>query len=715
MKRILFALVAITILSTVFAPVVHAKDVVSKRVRKIIGKDAYVLTKKEFPELYDVAADPENSPYAILGYPTSLKSWSLNMGSEYIYYIKQKEENTTHVAAETYNTLVYYTLMKGDLKKAEELIKMGADLNETESYGNNMLHVLLEKRKEAKDISGAIALLLKMGADPNSRNGDDETALNIVLREDDKDSSNMAMIKSLMKAGADPNAGTRDVVSKRVRKIIGKDAYVLTKKEFPELYDVAADPENSPYAILGYPTSLKSWSLNMGSEYIYYIKQREENTTHVAAETYNTLVYYTLMKGDLKKAEELIKMGADLNETESYGNNMLHVLLEKRKEAKDISGAIALLLKMGADPNSRNGDDETALNIVLREDDKDGSNMAMMETLLKAGADPNAGTRALPLHTVLGSDMKDKSAALRKLIKHGVDPNMKDEKGNTSVHEAVMYMYEDREGTEEETVIGWLDIMINRKTPLDARNARGKTALAYAYFGDYDKIARHLIAKGATDYGIKNESYEFKAENGVSVHGLGSGEISNLKAEKCGFILKEYDVEFESLTNIKNVEIPIRINSPIGGIKFSHTHGSEKYSIMDCRLAVALVGWAPILREHNVREVRHMRAYSPDAKVGGGTQASMHSFALAIDASHFVLEDGTEFEVLRDWSDRRPRADFCNDSPKGEKKAQRMLKELACETGEIDLFTIILTPHYNKAHYDHLHLDLSQGQYSYMK
>ena len=43
------------------------------------------------------------------------------------------------------------------------------------------------------------------------------------------------------------------------------------------------------------------------------------------------------------------------------------------------------------------------------------------------------------------------------------------------------------------------------------------------------------------------------------------------------------------------------------------------------------------------------------------------------------------------------------------------MRQLACETGGVDLFTILLTPHYNKEHWDHLHVELDPDQYMFVR
>ena len=70
---------------------------------------------------------------------------------------------------------------------------------------------------------------------------------------------------------------------------------------------------------------------------------------------------------------------------------------------------------------------------------------------------------------------------------------------------------------------------------------------------------------------------------------------------------------------------------------------------------------------------------------------STHATADAIDILGVRLADGTRISVLRDWDAGGPRQAFLRD-----------LRDGAC-----GLFATTLSPHYNAAHADHLHLDLA--------
>lgn len=70
---------------------------------------------------------------------------------------------------------------------------------------------------------------------------------------------------------------------------------------------------------------------------------------------------------------------------------------------------------------------------------------------------------------------------------------------------------------------------------------------------------------------------------------------------------------------------------------------------------------------------------------------SQHATANAIDIAGFTLEGGTSVSVLRDWKDAGPKGEFI-----------RTVRDKACGK-----FGSVLSPDYNAAHANHLHLDMA--------
>jgi hypothetical protein len=119
---------------------------------------------------------------------------------------------------------------------------------------------------------------------------------------------------------------------------------------------------------------------------------------------------------------------------------------------------------------------------------------------------------------------------------------------------------------------------------------------------------------------------------------------------------------------------------------------------LTCRTAVSLALWERHVvglaaRKHfgsEVRELEHFGSYSC-RNVYGRPRAtrSRHAMAEALDVAGFALTDGRRVRVLGDWSAGTPESRFL-----------REIRDGACR-----FFDAVLSPDFNAAHADHLHLD----------
>ena len=117
-----------------------------------------------------------------------------------------------------------------------------------------------------------------------------------------------------------------------------------------------------------------------------------------------------------------------------------------------------------------------------------------------------------------------------------------------------------------------------------------------------------------------------------------------------------------------------------------------------CPLASTLSGWArfgvdraakSILGSPLVR-IETMGSYSC-RNVAGTSRLSAHASANAVDVSAFVLADGRRISVLHDWESASPQV----------RAFLGTIRDSACKR-----FGTVLSPEYNPAHRDHLHLEV---------
>jgi hypothetical protein len=123
--------------------------------------------------------------------------------------------------------------------------------------------------------------------------------------------------------------------------------------------------------------------------------------------------------------------------------------------------------------------------------------------------------------------------------------------------------------------------------------------------------------------------------------------------------------------------------------------------VTSCPVAAALVHFErnvlqPSAQRHfrqRVAIIDHAGSYSCRRLYGRTEGAfSEHATADALDITGFRLADGTRISVARDWESGGPKGRFLRD-----------VREGSCR-----LFATILSPDYNAAHADHLHLDQAQ-------
>lgn len=189
--------------------------------------------------------------------------------------------------------------------------------------------------------------------------------------------------------------------------------------------------------------------------------------------------------------------------------------------------------------------------------------------------------------------------------------------------------------------------------------------------------------------------------------------VSGLTPDECRASLDRLGIRYEDAHGegaaVDAIEQPIRLGGPLGSLEV-RPHGGDPrsiHSILDCRLALALYEWGPTLRAAGFVGIEHVSVFRPGARVAGSHRASGHSHALAIDALLFVRADGTTLSVLDDWAVRTRGADPC--AQYDEPVESRALREAVCAGARDELFEVIVTPHHDDAHANHVHLEVVPG------
>ncbi|MBP9087545.1 MAG: extensin family protein [Kofleriaceae bacterium] len=150
----------------------------------------------------------------------------------------------------------------------------------------------------------------------------------------------------------------------------------------------------------------------------------------------------------------------------------------------------------------------------------------------------------------------------------------------------------------------------------------------------------------------------------------------------------------------KGVANAVEVTSALGGITYT-TDGAG--FILDCSLAVSLDEAGSYLTALGFTQAYFSGAYSR-RNVRGTNRPSKHSFGLAIDVHRFTGAQLGTVRVDRDFEQGLGDQLDCIGAPLTE--AGAALKIAQCQLVNSGLFSLVLSPDYDDAHYDHFHLEV---------
>lgn len=198
--------------------------------------------------------------------------------------------------------------------------------------------------------------------------------------------------------------------------------------------------------------------------------------------------------------------------------------------------------------------------------------------------------------------------------------------------------------------------------------------------------------------------------------GLRGRALEHLSPDRCHELLSARGVSFEPLAAVSGVADPVRLRGSLAGIAI-RTRGAAPRSragrtpedprfdaVFDCRLVLVLASWAPRVRAAGFVAIEHVSVHRPHARVAATGRVSGHAHALAIDVLRLVRADGSAFSILDDWTERERGGDPC--APHTEPTEQAHVRALVCRAAEEGLFQVIITPHHDDRHANHVHLEL---------
>jgi hypothetical protein len=177
-------------------------------------------------------------------------------------------------------------------------------------------------------------------------------------------------------------------------------------------------------------------------------------------------------------------------------------------------------------------------------------------------------------------------------------------------------------------------------------------------------------------------------------------------------------VEVTRVVGAPGVVTPVRLPHDVNGVVYrteapAHLREVAPYDVFECRLVLALSDWSRVLRVHDVDEVLIFSAYRPGGS-RAGEEAIRHAGGLAMDVRRLGKRVGSAhvwLDVERDFHGTLGAAS-CGPGaapPSPPTAEARELRSIVCEAADQHLFTSILTPGYDRAHKNHVHLELTPG------
>ena len=206
-----------------------------------------------------------------------------------------------------------------------------------------------------------------------------------------------------------------------------------------------------------------------------------------------------------------------------------------------------------------------------------------------------------------------------------------------------------------------------------------------------------------------------------------SAQYGAMTGPQCLAELDRHRIKFTVEKHSPGVLAPVRLTGDVGGVIYrtaapAKERATGPHDVFDCRLVLALSDWSKILVAHGIDEVLMYSAWRPPSpKWPDGKLGTRHPGALAIDAYRFGKKlsenegkrkrekDREWLDVARDFSGRIG-APSCGPGavpPRSGSKAAKELRKIVCAAADAHLFTTILTPNYDRAHFNHFHLEVT--------
>jgi hypothetical protein len=199
--------------------------------------------------------------------------------------------------------------------------------------------------------------------------------------------------------------------------------------------------------------------------------------------------------------------------------------------------------------------------------------------------------------------------------------------------------------------------------------------------------------------------------------GTVSFTVSGSPEGGCTDWLRALGVTFVEGPSAMGVPAPVTVTMPLNGVRYhssSLANAPRTTWFMDCELALAMWKMGDLFQKSGITDAWDYGIYNYrciDQSVDPpcpGSNLSMHAHAQAVDIAGVKTADGVVYSVNDDWVIDVLSAgkNACTVTP-DPAPANEVLHTLVCDLHAKHAYNIILTPNYNAAHRNHVHLDLT--------
>lgn len=216
----------------------------------------------------------------------------------------------------------------------------------------------------------------------------------------------------------------------------------------------------------------------------------------------NTMLHYAVGNGSIDAANELIKLGADINNTNANFQTSLHYVIENN--SNKLLESVNLLLYKNAEPNIKDKDGNTPLHLaVMNASKSENEYIEVINMLIKYNMDVNILNNKNQL--ALNIAVKNNNTEISNILINAKSKLNNKDNGYAPIHIAV-----------KNNNIFIADSLLSNNADVNIEDERGYTPLALAVENNNIEMCRKLIRnnavidKNAVDLAIKINNKEIK-------------------------------------------------------------------------------------------------------------------------------------------------------------------------------------------------------------